>query len=92
MPTDGHITKFFQELPVYSEQPHIKKVLLQITKRLAKILLELLNLCNPINGEGEDVKLSQRLSVPTEDYEALSKGKSDQRTVKTLLAVIIHQQ
>ena len=34
MPTDGHVSKFFQELPVYSEQPHIKnKYTLRLRER-----------------------------------------------------------
>ena len=38
MPTSGYLTRFFQELPLYADQPHIKNSFQQITiKSLVKI-------------------------------------------------------
>ena len=78
MPTDGHISKFFQELPVYSEQPHIKNsITSNHYKEVSEDIIGAFKFSvTAINGiEGEDVKLSQRLSVPTRRLRGFDQGK-----------------
>tara|TARA_A100001011_G_scaffold396366_1_gene494022 strand:- start:2522 stop:4750 length:2229 start_codon:yes stop_codon:yes gene_type:complete len=78
MPTDGHVSKFFQELPVYSEQPHIKNsISSNHYKEVNEDIVGALKFSvTAINGlEGEDVKLSQRLSLPSRRLRGFEQGK-----------------
>ncbi|MAH89872.1 MAG: outer membrane protein assembly factor BamA [Candidatus Pelagibacter sp.] len=78
MPTDGHVSKFFQELPVYSEQPHIKNsISSNHYKEVNEDIVGALKFSvTAINGlEGEDVKLSQRLNLPSRRLRGFEQGK-----------------
>ena len=78
MPTDGYVSKFYQELPLYSEQPHIKNsISSNHYKEVSEDIIGALKFSvTAVNGiEGEDVKLSQRLNLPSRRLRGFEQGK-----------------
>ena len=78
MPTAGHYSSFFQEVPIYSDQPHIKNGFsTSHYKELNEDIIGALKFrATAVNSIGDDdVKLSQRLNVSTRQLRGFEAGK-----------------
>ena len=78
MPTAGHYSSFFQEVPIYSDQPHIKNGFsTSHYKELSEDIIGALKFrATAVNSIGDDdVKLSQRLNVSTRQLRGFEAGK-----------------
>ena len=78
MPTAGHYSSFFQEAPIYSDQPHIKNGFsTSHYKELNEDIIGALKFrATAVNSIGDDdVKLSQRLNVSTRQLRGFEAGK-----------------
>ena len=78
MPTAGHLTSFFQELPIYSDQAHIKNSFTtnhykEFSEDLIGALKFGASAANGINDE--DVRISQRLDLSTRKLRGFESGK-----------------
>ncbi len=78
MPTAGHLTSFFQELPMYADQPHIKNSF--TTNHYKEINEDVIGAlkfgATAINGlNDEDVRVSQRLGLSTKKLRGFESGK-----------------
>ena len=92
MPTSGYLTSFFQELPIYADQPHIKNSFsTNHYKEFSEDLIGALKFsATAINGIGdEDVKISQRLNLSSRKLRGFEQEKLDQKMVMILLEEII---
>ena len=78
MPTAGHYSSFFQEAPIYSDQPHIKNGFsTSHYKELNEDIIGALKFrATAVNAIGDDdVKLSQRLNLSTRQLRGFEAGK-----------------
>ena len=78
MPTSGYYTSFSQEIPFYSDQPHIKNgFLTSHYKELNEDIIGALKFrAHAVNGVGDDdVKISQRLYLGTSQLRGFEVGK-----------------
>ncbi len=78
MPTSGHYTSFYQELPVYSEEPSIKNSFsTSHYKEFSDNLIGALKFnASAINAmSNEDVRISKRLGLSTRKLRGFQPGK-----------------
>ncbi len=78
MPTGGYLTSFYQELPLYSDQPHIKNSFVtNHYKEFSEDLIGALKFgATAINGiTDEDVRVSQRLELSSKRLRGFEPGK-----------------
>ncbi len=78
MPTSGYYTSFSQEIPFYSDQPHIKNgFFTSHYKELNEDIIGALKFrAAAINGVGDDdVKISQRLYLSSRNLRGFEAGK-----------------
>ena len=78
MPTAGYYSSFFQEIPIYSDQPHMKNGFsTSHYKELNQDIIGALKFrATAVNAIGDDdVKLSQRLNVNTRQLRGFEAGK-----------------
>ncbi len=78
MPTSGYYTSFSQEIPFYSDQPHIRNGFsTSHYKELNEDIIGALKFrAAAVNGIGdEDVKVSQRLYLSTRQLRGFEAGK-----------------
>ena len=78
MPTSGYYTSFSQEIPFYSDQPHLKNGFsTSHYKELNEDIIGALKFrAFAVNGIGDDdVKLSQRLYLSTRQLRGFEAGK-----------------
>ena len=93
MPTAGHLTSFFQELPMYADQPYIKNSF--TTNHYKEINEDVIGAlkfgATAINGlNDEDVRVSQRLGLSTKRLKRFQNlVKLGQKTLTILLVEII---
>ena len=78
MPTGGYLTSFYQELPIYADQPHIKNSF--STKHYKEINEDIVGAfkfgVSAINGiNDEDVRISQRLDLSSRKLRGFEPGK-----------------
>ena len=78
LPTDGFITTFSQQLPMYAEAPFIKNTFKfttyeTLTEDFIGSLKLLFSAINPISDE--DVRLSKRLTLPRDRLRGFQRGK-----------------
>ena len=78
MPTAGNLTSFFQELPIYSDQAHIKNSFTtnhykEINDNVIGALKFGMAAVNGINDE--DVRISQRLDLSSKKLRGFEQGK-----------------
>ena len=78
MPTEGYYTSFFQELPIYSDQPHLKNSFSsnhyrEFTEDVVGALKFNITAVNGISDE--DVRISQRLDISTRKLRGFEQGK-----------------
>ena len=78
MPTGGYLTSFFQEVPLYAEQPHLKNNFsTNHYKEFNEDLIGALKFgVTSINGLGdEDVRVSKRLGLSSNKLRGFEPGK-----------------
>lgn len=78
MPTSGYLTSFFQELPLYADQPFIKNTFFSSHyKEFSEDMIGALKFsASAINGlDDEDVRVSQRLGLSTRRLRGFEPGK-----------------
>ncbi len=78
MPTSGYLTSFFQELPLYADQPHIKNVFsTNHYKEFSEDFIGALKFsASAVNGlNDEDVRVSQRLELSSKKLRGFEQGK-----------------
>lgn len=78
MPTSGYLTSFFQELPLYADQPFIKNSFFSSHyKEFSDDMIGALKFsASAINGlDDEDVRVSQRLVLSTKRLRGFEPGK-----------------
>jgi outer membrane protein insertion porin family len=78
MPTAGYLTSFFQEVPLYAEQPHLKNNFsTNHYKEFSEDLIGALKFgVTAINGLGdEDVRVSKRLGLSSKKLRGFEPGK-----------------
>ena len=78
MPTGGYLTSFFQEFPLYAEQPHLKNNFsTNHYKEFNEDLIGALKFgVTSINGFGdEDVRVSKRLNLSSNKLRGFEPGK-----------------
>mgnify|MGYP001373719797 FL=1 len=78
MPTSGYYTSFSQDIPLYSDQPHIRHGFsTSHYKELNEDIIGALKFrASAVNGIGDDdVKLSQRLYLGTRQLRGFEAGK-----------------
>ena len=78
MPTSGYLTSFFQEVPLYADQPYIKNGFSSnYYKEFNDDMIGALKFtATAINGiNDEDVRLSKRLSLSTSKLRGFEPGK-----------------
>ena len=78
MPTDGYLTSFFQEFPLYADQPHIKNSFsTSLYQEFSEDLIGALKFgATAINGlSDDDVRISQRLGLSSKRLRVLSLEK-----------------
>ncbi len=77
MPTSGNLTSFFQELPLYSDQPYFKNSFASSHyKELSDDVVGALKFsATSINGISDDVRISKRLSLSTRQLRGFEPGK-----------------
>ncbi len=78
MPTAGYYTSFFQEIPIYADQPHIKNSFsTNHYKEFSEDLIGALKFgITAVNGiDDEDVRVSQRLDLSTKRLRGFEQGK-----------------
>ena len=77
MPTDGYLTSFFQEVPVYADQPHIKNSFsTSLYQEFSEDLIGALKFgATAINGLSDDVRISQRLGLSSKRLRGFEPGK-----------------
>jgi outer membrane protein insertion porin family len=78
MPTAGYLTSFFQEVPLYAEQPHLKNNFsTNHYKEFSEDLIGALKFgVTSINGLGdEDVRVSKRLGLSSKKLRGFEPGK-----------------
>ena len=78
MPTSGYLTSFFQEFPVYADQPYLKNSFsTNHYKEFSEDLIGALKFnATSINGiSDEDVRVSQRLGISTKKLRGFEQGK-----------------
>ncbi len=78
MPTGGYLTSFFQEVPLYSDQPHIRNSFTtNHYKEFSEDLIGALKFgASAVNGLGdEDVRVSQRLDLSSKKLRGFEQGK-----------------
>ena len=78
MPTAGHLTSFYQQLPVYADQPHLKNNFsTRHYKEFSEDMIGALKFgVTAINGlNDEDVRISQRLNLSTSKLRGFEPGK-----------------
>ncbi len=78
MPTSGYYTSFSQEVPFYSDQPHIKNGF--ATSHYKEINEDIVGVLKfraaSVNGIGDDdVKISQRLNLSSRQLRGFEAGK-----------------
>ncbi len=78
MPTDGYLTSFFQEFPVYADQPYLKNSFSsnhykEISEDVVGALKFKVTSINGINDE--DVRISQRLTLSSKNLRGFESGK-----------------
>ncbi len=78
MPTGGYLTTFYQELPLYADQPHIKNSF--STRHYKEINEDIIGALkfgvSAINGiNDEDVRISQRLELNSRTLRGFEQGK-----------------
>ena len=78
MPTGGHLTSFFQEVPLYADQPHLKNSF--TTNHYKEVSDDLIGAIKfgitSINGiDDEDVRVSQRLELSSKKLRGFEPGK-----------------
>ena len=79
MPTSGYLTSFFQELPLYADQPFIKNTFFSSHyKEFSEDMIGALKFsASAINGlDNEDVRVSQRLVLSTRRLRGFEPEKS----------------
>ena len=78
MPTNGYLTSFFQELPVYADQPYLKNSFsTNHYKEISEDVVGALKFnITSINGlNDEDVRVSQRLTLSSKKLRGFESGK-----------------
>ncbi len=78
MPTNGYLTSFYQEIPIYSDQPHIKNSFsTNHYKEISEDLIGALKFgITAVNGiDDEDVRISQRLDLSSKKLRGFEQGK-----------------
>ena len=78
MPTSGYLTSFYQELPLYADQPYLKNnVSTRHYKELSENVVGALKFsATAINGiADEDVRLSKRLTISSNNLRGFEPGK-----------------
>lgn len=78
MPTDGYFTSFFQEFPLYADQPHIKNSFTSSHyKEFSENMIGALKFgATSINGiSDDDVRVSKRLNLSTKRLRGFESGK-----------------
>jgi len=78
MPTGGYLTSFYQELPLYADQPHLKNSFSSSHyKEFSEDIIGALKFgASSVNGIGdEDVKISQRLDLSSKKLRGFELGK-----------------
>ncbi len=78
MPTAGFLTSFFQEIPLYAEQPHIKNSFgTNHYKEFSDDVIGAFKFSvTTVNGiSDEDVRISQRLNLSTKKLRGFEPGK-----------------
>ena len=78
MPTAGHLTSFYQQLPVFADQPHLKNNFsTRHYKEFSEDMIGALKFgVTAINGlNDEDVRISQRLNLSTSKLRGFEAGK-----------------
>ena len=78
MPTDGHFTSFYQEIPIFSDQPHIKnRFSTNHYKEFSEDIVGALKFsATAVNAvSDDDVRLSQRLELPSRNLRGFASGK-----------------
>ena len=78
MPTAGHLTSFYQQLPVFADQPHLKNNFsTRHYKEFSEDMIGALKFgVTAINGlNDEDVRISQRLNLSTSKLRGFEPGK-----------------
>tara|TARA_B100000941_G_scaffold12587_1_gene7724 strand:- start:3519 stop:5747 length:2229 start_codon:yes stop_codon:yes gene_type:complete len=78
MPTSGYLTSFYQELPLYADQPFIKNSFFSSHyKEFSDDMIGALKFsASAINGlDDEDVRVSQRLGLSTKRLRGFEPGK-----------------
>ncbi len=78
MPTSGYLTSFYQELPLYADQPYLKNnVSTRHYKELSANVVGALKFsATAINGiADEDVRLSKRLTISSNNLRGFEPGK-----------------
>ena len=78
MPTNGYLTSFFQELPVYADQPYLKNSF--STNHYKEISEDVVGAfkfnATAVNGlNDEDVRVSQRLNLSGKRLRGFESGK-----------------
>ncbi len=78
MPTNGYLTSFFQELPVYADQPYLKNSFsTNHYKEISEDVVGAFKLnATAVNGlNDEDVRVSQRLNLSGKRLRGFESGK-----------------
>ncbi len=78
MPREGYLTSFYQQLPMYADQPHIKNSFsTNHYKEVSEDLIGALKFsATAINGiNDEDVRVSQRLTLSSRKLRGFESGK-----------------
>ena len=78
MPTNGYFTSFFQEVPLYADQPHIKNSFTSSHyKEFSENMIGALKFgATSINGiSDDDVRVSKRLNLSTKRLRGFESGK-----------------
>ncbi len=78
MPTNGYYTSFFQEVPLYADQPHIKNSFTSSHyKEFSENMIGALKFgATSINGiSDDDVRVSKRLNLSTKRLRGFESGK-----------------
>ncbi len=78
MPTNGYLTSFFQEFPIYADQPFIKNSFSsshynEFSENVVGALKFSVTSINGLNDE--DVRVSQRLTLSTKKLRGFQAGK-----------------
>ncbi len=78
MPTAGHFTSFYQEIPIYSDQPHLKnRFSTNHYKEFSEDIVGAIKFsATAVNAiSDDDVRLSQRLDLPSRNLRGFASGK-----------------